>query len=52
MSLSGWRTRSMFDRYNVTSRRDLIEGLERASSGKNRASSAGDGGEGEKSRGA
>jgi len=30
MDLSGWKTRAMFDRYHVTSRRDLAEALERA----------------------
>jgi hypothetical protein len=30
MDLSGWKTRAMFDRYNITSRRDLVEALERA----------------------
>lgn len=37
MDLSGWKTRAMLDRYNITSRRDLIEGLERAESGTNRS---------------
>jgi integrase len=31
MDLGGWRTRSVFDRYNVTSERDLGEALERVS---------------------
>jgi len=30
MDLSGWKTRAMLDRYNITSRRDLAEALERA----------------------
>ena len=30
MDLSGWKTRAMVDRYNITSRRDLAEALERA----------------------
>jgi integrase len=29
MDLCGWKTRAMFDRYNVTSARDLAEGVER-----------------------
>jgi len=35
MDLSGWKTRAMFDRYNITSRRDLAEALERAEKSKN-----------------
>jgi integrase len=35
MDLSGWRTRAMFDRYNITSRRDLAEALEKAEKSKN-----------------
>ena len=31
MQLGGWKTRSVFDRYNVTSERDLADALERAS---------------------
>lgn len=34
MDLSGWKTRAMFDRYNITSRRDLAEALERAEKSK------------------
>jgi integrase len=29
MDLCGWKTRAMFDRYNITSARDLAEGVER-----------------------
>ncbi len=29
MDLCGWKTRAMFDRYNITSARDLTEGVER-----------------------
>jgi integrase len=29
MDLCGWKTRAMFDRYNITSARDLVEGVER-----------------------
>jgi integrase len=35
MDLCGWKTRAMFDRYNITSRRDLVEALERAEKSKN-----------------
>ncbi len=35
MDLSGWKTRAMFDRYNITSRRDLAEALERAEKPRN-----------------
>ena len=31
MKLCGWKTRSMFDRYNVTDDRDLREGVGRLS---------------------
>lgn len=31
MELGGWRTRSMFARYNVTSERDLADAVERVS---------------------
>ena len=31
MELGGWRTRSVFARYNVTSERDLAEALQRVS---------------------
>ena len=31
MDLSGWKTRAMLDRYNITSRRDLAEALKMAS---------------------
>src|SRR5262249_30303694 len=31
MELGGWRTRSVFDRYNVTSERDLSDAIERVS---------------------
>ena len=31
MDLGGWRTRSVFSRYNVTSERDLGDALERVS---------------------
>jgi len=31
MELGGWRTRSVLDRYNVTSEKDLGEALERTS---------------------
>jgi integrase len=34
MDLSGWKTRAMLDRYNITSRRDLAEALERAEKSK------------------
>jgi hypothetical protein len=29
MDLCGWKTRAMFDRYNITSARDLAEGVKR-----------------------
>jgi hypothetical protein len=29
MDLCGWKTRAMFDRYNVTNARDLAEGVQR-----------------------
>ena len=31
MELGGWRTRSVFSRYNVTSERDLADAVERIS---------------------
>ena len=31
MDLGGWRTRSVFGRYNVTSEKDLADALERVS---------------------
>ena len=34
MDLCGWKTRAMFDRYNITSR-DLVKALERAEKSKN-----------------
>jgi len=30
MDLSGWKTRDMFDGYNITSRRDLAQAVEKA----------------------
>ncbi len=35
MDLSGWRTRAMLDRYNVTSRRDLADALALAEKSRN-----------------
>ena len=35
MDLSGWKTRAMLDRYNITSRRDLADALALAEKSKN-----------------
>jgi integrase len=35
MDLSGWKTRAMLDRYNITSRRDLADALSLAEKSKN-----------------
>ena len=33
MALCGWKTRSVFDRYNVVNERDLSEGLAKLANG-------------------